>query len=83
VTKFVFFSADRSAIELTVDDITVGRAYNAAELLKLMEDNGITTMEDFYLSGSIDFSEEEGFPPGGAKLIIETALVANLPVASA
>lgn len=74
MTKFVCFSADRCTIELTVDAITVGRAYDAGELRKLMVDNGVTAMDDFCRSSSIDFCEKEGFVPGGAQRIIDTAL---------
>jgi len=74
MSKFVFFSADRSTVELTVDSVTVGRAYDASELCKLLISNGITRLDDFFKSSSIDFCEEEGFVEGGAQKIIDRAI---------
>ena len=74
MSKFVFFSADRCTVELTVDSVTVGRAYDAGELRNLMISNGITRSDDFFKSSSIDFCEEEGFVEGGAQRIIDRAI---------
>ena len=74
MSRFVFFSADRSTIEVHIGDNFIGRADDAGSLRKLLVDNGVTLHDDMAKSSSIDFCEEYGFVEGGAQRIIDRAL---------
>jgi hypothetical protein len=61
-TNYVFLNAADAAIVVTVNDIVVGAAYNAAQLAALFTANNVNVLVDTIMcSSSIDFASEEGF----------------------
>jgi hypothetical protein len=74
MTRFVFCGAADGRVEVSVDQQPVGSASTAEELAGIFMQNGIAAGESIYCSSSIDFCEEEGFEPGAAGEMIESAL---------
>jgi hypothetical protein len=69
-SRFIFFTAQDGAIVVSVDSREVGTARDAESLAGILMQNGITSG---YCSSSIDFCEEEGFEPGEAAAMIDSA----------
>ena len=74
MTRFVFATADEGKIQISIDQQPVGSASTAEELAAIFMQNSVTAGESVYCSSSIDFCEEEGFEPGAAGEMIESAL---------
>ena len=75
-TNYVFLNAADAAIVVTVNNVVVGAAYNAAQLVALFTANNVNVLTDTIMcSSSIDFAEEEGFASdASAHNIIDEAL---------
>ena len=58
----VFLNAQNAAIVVTVNNVVVGAAHNAAQLVALFTKNNVNVLTDTIMcSSSIDFASEEGF----------------------
>ena len=75
-TNNVFLNAADAAIVVTVNNVVVGAAYNAQQLVELFTANNVCVLADTIMcSSSIDFAAEEGFATDdSAHTIIEDAL---------
>jgi hypothetical protein len=75
-TNYVFLNASNAAIVVTVNNVVVGAAYNAAQLAALFTANNVNVLADTIMcSSSIDFASEEDFATDScAHNIIDEAL---------
>ena len=61
-TNNVFLNAEGAAIVVTVNNVVVGAAYTAEQLVALFAQNNVCVLKDTIMcSSSIDFAAEEGF----------------------
>jgi len=61
-TNNVFLNAEGAAIVVTVNNVVVGAAYTAEQLVALFVQNNVCVLTDTIMcSSSCDFAAEEGF----------------------
>jgi len=74
-TNNIFLNAEDAAIVVTVNNVVVGAAYTAEQLVALFVQNNVCVLTDTIMcSSSIDFAAEEGFATDSCAFnIIEAA----------